>query len=151
MRLDGVWTAEVAVNNGWENAGLLILDKGRVTGGSNVYYTRGTYALTREGIEMALQIRFYGVTRTLLGECREEMAVELQGKRNKNIMYGRMTRKDKPRYSVAVRAIKQSDLASDYRSPTDGVFPFGVGSEAATTPEPNSLRRGRQSIHPESK
>ncbi len=148
MKLDGIWTAEVAGPNGWDNAGLLVLDKGRVTGGSNVYYTRGTYALTREGIEMALKIRFYGITRTLLGECREEMSVELLGKRDKNIMYGRMTRKDKPRYSVAVRAIKQSDLTSDYPGPTDGVFPLEVPSDAATTPEANDLRGERQPLHP---
>ncbi len=124
MRLDGAWTAEMAGPHGWENAGTLILDGGHVRGGGNSYYARGTYALTPQGIEMVLTIRFYGVSRTVLGECREEITALLQGSRGENVMYGRMTRKDKPRYSVTVRAVKETSLAKDSHL-SSAVIPLG--------------------------
>lgn len=115
MRLDGAWAAEMAGTHGWEDAGTLVLDGGHVRGGGNSYYARGTYSLTPQGIEMILTIRFYGISRTVLGECHEEITARLRGSRRKNVMYGRMTREDKPRYSVAVRAIKEPSLARDTR------------------------------------
>ena len=103
----------MAGHHGWENAGTLVLDGGQVRGGGNSYYARGTYSLTPQGVEMVLTIRFYGITRTVLGECHDDITVMLQGSRRKNVMFGRMTRQDKPRYSVAVRATKEASLARD--------------------------------------
>ncbi len=123
-RLDGIWTAELARANGWENAGTLILDGGHVRGGGNSYYARGTYGLTSQGVEMVLTIRFYGITRTVLGECQEEITVLLRGSRRKNLMFGRMTRRDKPRYSVAVRATKEATLSRDVRRLASPVIPL---------------------------
>ena len=124
VRLDGVWTAETAGPHGWDNAGTLVLEGGHVRGGGNSYYARGTYGLTTQGVEMLLTIRFYGITRTVLGECHEEIAVRLRGSRQKNVMYGRMTREDKPRYSVAVRAIKETSLTRDTRRRSSPIIPF---------------------------
>ena len=125
MRLDGAWTAEIAGSYGWENAGTLVLEGGHVRGGGNSYYARGTYGLTPQGIEMVLTIRFYGISRTVLGECREEITVLLRGSRRENVIYGRMTRQDKPRYSVAVRAVKETSLAKDTRRLSSAVLPLG--------------------------
>lgn len=124
MRLDGIWTAEIAGPHGWENAGTLVLDGGHVRGGGNSYYARGTYGLTPQGVEMVLTIRYYGITRTVLGECHDEITALLQGSRRKRVMYGRMTRQDKPRYSVAVRATKEASLARDVRRLTSPVIPL---------------------------
>ena len=124
LRLDGVWTAEVTGPHGWESAGTLVLDGGHVRGGGDSYYARGTYALTPQGVEMVLTIRFYGITRTVLGECHKEITARLRGSRKKNVMYGRMTREDKPRYSVAVRAAKEANLARDVRRLTSSLVPL---------------------------
>ena len=123
MKLDGIWTAEIAGPHGWESAGTLVLDGGHVRGGGNSYYARGTYALTPQGVEMVLTIRFYGITRTVLGECHEEITARLRGSRRKNVLFGRMTRQDKPRYSVAVRASKEASLARDVRRLTSTLVP----------------------------
>ena len=133
MRLDGAWTAEIAGTHGWENAGTLVLEGGHVRGGGNSYYARGTYGLTPQGIEMVLTIRFYGISRTVLGECHEEITALLRGSRKENVMYGRMTRKDKPRYSVAVRAIKETSLARDICGRSSPVIPPG-GRSGHTAP-----------------
>ena len=140
MRLDGAWTAEIAGSHGWENAGTLVLEGGHVRGGGNSYYARGTYGLTPQGIEMVLTIRFYGISRTALGECHEEITALLRGSRKENVMYGRMTRKDKPRYSVAVRAIKETSLARDTRRLSSNVSPLG-GRAGYTAPVGNDGTR----------
>ena len=124
MRLDGAWTAEIAGSHGWENAGTVVLEGGHVRGGGNSYYARGSYGLTPQGIEMVLTIRFYGISRTVLGECHEEITVLLRGSRRDNVMYGRMTRMDKPRYSVAVRAVKETPVAKDTRRLNSAVIPL---------------------------
>jgi len=106
----GIWTIEIYGPFGWDNCGVFILEKGRVTGGDNRQYTTGTYKKSGNEIEAKLMVHYYGPPRTMFGEASEQISTRLSGTIENDVIDGTIRRNDKPKQYLRARLTKRLDL-----------------------------------------
>ena len=79
MSIEGLWTTEIHGQDGWENAGVLVLRDGHALGGGRQHYSIGTYDCPGEDFSMSLAITYHGTPRTLLGSADKTLSIKAQG------------------------------------------------------------------------
>lgn len=110
MKIEGVWTAEVYGPFGWENIGIMVLEKGRIIGGGNRHYSAGSYALDGKDFKAKIDVTYYGPPRTLFGETAEEFCNVIKGKLSKDVIEATIKRPDKSHYDLRVRLTRRMDV-----------------------------------------
>ncbi|MGI9413342.1 MAG: hypothetical protein ACR2PM_06725 [Hyphomicrobiales bacterium] len=110
MSIDGIWTGEVYGPFGWENRGVFLFEKGRVLGGDNRQYTKGTYEFAGGDFTAELTVHYYGPPRTVYGEAKEQFATRVTGKLVGELIDGMIGRPDKPEYDLQFRLTKRMEL-----------------------------------------
>jgi hypothetical protein len=114
MSVDGLWTVEFEVPGSGHkvNAGVVLLQAGRIYGGDSGYYYLGSYVVTGDAVSGDVQATHYhGPATTAFGDTTTAFSVQLSGKQNPdgNEIVGTVTR---PRLGrVNLRMIKRVPLA----------------------------------------
>ena len=113
MSIDGIWAMEFYGAFGWESAGVLIFEQGRVLGGGNNHYVRGAYTVADETVEIAIEVDYFGTPRIMFGERETEFTVEFQGARASEgkTISGTVRRPDKTVIPLQFRLTRQADLS----------------------------------------
>ncbi len=110
MNVEGVWTAEVYGAFGWENRGIFILEDGKTVGGDNRMYCSGTYRMSGNKFEAEWQVQYFGPPRTVFGEAREKIALEVTGTVEDQVINAVLRRTDRPGYDLRYRLTKRVDF-----------------------------------------
>lgn len=113
MTIEGVWTAEARGAYGLEDRGIFFLQDGRTLGGDNRMYCSGPYRVTGNEFEADWQIKYLGRPRTLFGEAKEEITLKVSGTVENDMIDAKLTRPDRPGYSLRYRLKKRLDLPAD--------------------------------------
>lgn len=110
MSVEGLWTTEFYGLYGWENRGVVVLEKGRVLGGGRNHFSVGKYELDGEGFYMILDIEYHGPAQTLLGSADKMMTIEFKGNLEDGHIEGSVSRRETPRQSLMFRLTKRADV-----------------------------------------
>ena len=103
MKLDGIWTARVFGPVGWENAGVIVLEDGRVLGGGHRHYLHGSYLDSGDEIWMTVRVTNYGGNRSSLSRNERTLLAEVHGRLENGEIVARVSRPDVPGQAVTVR------------------------------------------------
>ena len=110
MSIEGLWTTEIHGQDGWENAGVLVLRDGHALGGGRQHYSIGTYDCPGEDFSMSLAITYHGTPRTLLGSADKTLSIKVDGQLQGDQILGSAFRVESPKLSLAFRLTKRSDM-----------------------------------------
>ena len=110
MAVTGIWTVDYYGAFGWENAGVLVLEKGRAVGGGNNHFSIGTYESSGQSITIELTLEYIGTPRTLFGEKQRRFDIELHGRHTLKSMEGTVNRPDKKVIPLQFRMIRRAPL-----------------------------------------
>jgi len=110
MAIDGIWTSEVYGPFGWENHGVLVLERGRILGGGNRHYSFGQYRQSGETMEATLKVEYFGPPRTMFGEANEEFELAIEGAIKDGVIEGSIRRPDKPQFDLQMRMTRRMDV-----------------------------------------
>ena len=113
MSIEGVWTTEALGAFGWENRGIIVLEKGRAIGGDNRMFCSGTYNASGNVFEADLLVHYFGPPRTVFGEAKEEITLKLSGTLDNDVINGLLRRPDRPGYDLRYRLTRRIDLPTD--------------------------------------
>ena len=113
MTIDGVWTAEAHGAYGWEDRGIFFLQDGRTLGGDNRMFCSGTHRVNGNDFEADWKVSYLGRPRTLFGEAKEEITLEVSGTVENDMIDARLSRPDRPGYSLRYRLKKRMNLPAD--------------------------------------
>lgn len=115
MSLNGMWTVEIYGIYGWESTGVLSLEDGRAIGGGNNHYSMGIYTVLKDGVEMDLDIDYFGSPRTMFGEARREITLRFEGEQEGDVIDGTLRRSDKPKMVLTARLTRKTALPTRRR------------------------------------
>ncbi|MEO1224411.1 MAG: hypothetical protein AAFX92_09290 [Pseudomonadota bacterium] len=110
MPLSGVWTSEVYGPFGWENRGILVIEKHRIIGGDNRHYSVGHYELSGDRMTATLNVHYYGPPRTQFGSASEQFSTEISGRLVGDTVEGVIRRPDKPQFDLQIRITKRMGI-----------------------------------------
>lgn len=110
MSVDGVWTAEGYGAFGWENRGIFVLENGRTIGGDNRMFCSGTYRASGDKFEARWRVHYFGPPRTVFGEAKEEIDLEVSGKVEDGVIEASLRRPDRPRFELQYRLTRRMDF-----------------------------------------
>jgi hypothetical protein len=110
MPIDGIWTGEVYGPFGWDNRGVFILEGGRIVGGDSRQYSSGTYRQSGNDVTARMTVHYYGPPRTVFGEAKEQITIELEGKLLNHEINGMIRRPDRPQFDLQMRLTKRMEL-----------------------------------------
>ena len=103
MKLDGIWTARLFGPVGWENAGVIVLEDGRVLGGSHRHYLHGSYLDSGDELWMTVRVTYYDGSQSFLDGSDGTLLVEAEGRLENGEIVARVSRPDVPGQVVTVR------------------------------------------------
>jgi hypothetical protein len=95
---------------GWENAGVIVLNGGHALGGGRHHYSIGTYKGSGEDFSMSLAITYHGPPRTLFGSSDKELSINVDGQVEGDEILGSVYRPGSPNQSLAFRLTKRTDI-----------------------------------------
>lgn len=110
MSVNGIWTTELMSLYGWETTGVMLLEDGRVVGGSNIHYSVGSYEETGDRISVNVSIEFHGPPRTFFGASDKNLSIQFEGKIRDGLIEGSAHRTDKPGLDIAYRLRRRADI-----------------------------------------
>lgn len=110
MSIQGLWTSEFYGLYGWENSGVVVLEKDRALGGGRNHFTIGTYELSGEEFSMTIDIEYHGPPRTLFGSSNKKITLKLTGDVRDSSIEGSVFRPESPRQSLLFRLTKRADV-----------------------------------------
>lgn len=110
MSIEGLWTSELYGLYGWENSGVLVLEKGRALGGGRSHFSVGSYELNDGEFSMTIDIEYHGPPRTLFGSSDKRITVTLKGEVQDNSIEGTACRPETPRQTLMFRLTKRADV-----------------------------------------
>src|SRR6266849_2061177 len=79
--IEALWTVDFDTASGWVNAGIVVLETGRIFGGDSQFYYLGHYALDRQEISGTARVTQYirGQFPTAWGDNAQDFEVTLRG------------------------------------------------------------------------
>ena len=110
MSVDGVWTAEAYGAFGWENRGIFLLENGRTLGGDNRMFCSGHYRMSGDEFQADWIVHYFGPPRTVFGEAKEEIALEVRGRVEDNVIEAILRRPERPKFELRYRLTRRMDL-----------------------------------------
>ena len=110
MNYDGIWSIQIGSDLGWQTLGVLVLDNGRVLGGGDRGYSRGTYEATEGKLSMSLHVDFYRTPRPLFGVRDKAFDLHVEGERMQDTVTGEAERPDMPGLSLPIRLTWRAPL-----------------------------------------
>ena len=112
MTLESLWTMEFQRADGWLNAGVAVLETGRVFGGDSNFYYLGTFTVSGKRISAKIAVQHYfGGNETAFGDRINRYDIKLTGTLNADLINGTMRRLDNPDLStLQVRFRHRADL-----------------------------------------
>jgi hypothetical protein len=110
VSVEGLWTTEFYGLYGWENRGVLVMEKGRVLGGGRNHFSVGTYEFSRGEFKMVIDMEYHGPPQTLLGSSDKHITIEFKGHLEDGHIEGSVSRPETPRQSLMFRLTKRADV-----------------------------------------
>ncbi len=111
MSVEAMWTLRFSRDNEWINGGVLILDGGRMYGGTDHYYYEGRYEFVGNELRAELRCAWYSGSReTPFGDTLERYTARLTGVRTGSRMEGRMEREDRPEDTLHFELTRRANL-----------------------------------------
>jgi hypothetical protein len=110
MSIQGLWTSEFYGLYGWENSGVVVLEKGRALGGGRNHFSIGSYELSGDEFRMNIDIEYHGPPRTLFGSSDKHISITLNGQVRDDTIEGSVFCSESPRQSLMFRLTKRADV-----------------------------------------
>ena len=110
MSVEGLWTGELYGLQGWENSGVLVLERGRALGGGRNHFATGSYDVSGEDFSLTLNIEYHGPPRTLFGASEKRIEIRYEGKVADGVIEGSVFRPHNPRLSLMFRLTRRAGL-----------------------------------------
>ena len=111
MNMEGLWTFEFFGMGDWQEAGIIAFENGRIVGGNNNHYIKGTYTLSGEECTLTMECKFVGVPHTMYRVKNNKAKVEIKGIPKNNRLDGTMRRLDIQSLDMPARLIKRSEIS----------------------------------------
>ena len=110
MSLDGIWSIEVASIEGWARAGIVLINKDKVAGGSRNYYAVGSVQVSGSDIKITLNSHIFGETTPLFGTKKKHYSLIMDGKLKKDKIKGALSEADNIDFNIPCHLTRRADL-----------------------------------------
>ena len=110
MSLDGIWSIKVASIEGWSRAGILLINKDKVVGGSRNYYGVGSVQVSGDDVKMTLDSNNFGQPTPLFGTKKKNYSLIMEGKRQKNKIKGVVSEVHNLDFTIPCQLTRRADL-----------------------------------------
>jgi hypothetical protein len=111
MNIDGLWTLEFFAMGNWQEAGLIVIENGRILGGNNNHYMMGKYSLSGEVCIITMECKFMGTPVSMFRVKDNKAKVEIKGIPKDNIMEGTLHRLDIQGLDMPAKLIKRAEIS----------------------------------------
>jgi hypothetical protein len=111
MNMNGLWTMEFFGLGDWQEGGLLVFENGRVLGGNNNHYIKGTYTFSHNECIITMECMFVGTPVTMYRVKDNKAQVEIKGSPKDDVLEGTLHRLDIQGLDMPTRLIKRSDIS----------------------------------------
>lgn len=111
MSMDGLWTLEFFGMGDWQEAGLMVIENGRILGGNNNHYMKGKCSLSGEECTISMECRFVGTPISMFRVKDNKAKVEIKGTVKNNILEGTLHRLDIHGLDMPAKVIKRAEIS----------------------------------------
>jgi hypothetical protein len=111
MSIEGLWTGELYGLQGWENAGVIVLESGRALGGGRHHFSTGTYKISGGEFQLKLAVEYHGKPRTLFGSSKKKISMNFTGKRAGDKIEGTVCRPKNSKQTLMFRMTKRAEIS----------------------------------------
>lgn len=111
MSIEGLWTGELYGMQGWENAGVIVLESGRALGGGRHHFSTGTYKMSGGEFHLSIVMEYHGKPRTLFGSSKRKISMKFTGHRAGDTIEGTVCRPKNPKQTLMFRLKKRAEIS----------------------------------------